>query len=172
VRHAASHLIDPLGRDLAAAVEWWELPSLVGPWDQDPKDGDPAETLTWPVAVVGEGPPLLLLHGFDSCFLEFRRLVPLLAKEHQLVIPDLFGFGFTPRPAGAAYNPPGVLAHLGAVLAQIGEDGKEHPIAYYSKKLLESEQKWDIWEREMSACVWAADKCRMYLLGNEFRPSH
>jgi hypothetical protein len=49
------------------------------------------------------------------------------------------------------------------VLAQIGEDGKEHPIADNSKKLLESEQKWD-----MSACVWAADKCRMYLLGNEF----
>jgi hypothetical protein len=56
----------------------------------------------------------------------------------------------------------------GAVLAQVGEDGREHPIAYYSKKLLESEQKWDIWEREMSACVWAADKCRAYLLGNEF----
>jgi transposase InsO family protein len=50
----------------------------------------------------------------------------------------------------------------------VGEDGREHPIAYYSKKLLESEQKWDIWEREMSACVWAADKCRAYLLGNEF----
>ena len=71
------------------------------------------------MAVVGQGPPLLLLHGFDSCFLEFRRLVPLLAQEHQLVIPDLFGFGFTPRPAGAAYNPQAVLTHLEAVLARI-----------------------------------------------------
>ena len=119
VRHAASHLIDPLGRDLAAAVEWWELPSLVGAGDRDPKDGDPAETLTWPVAVIGQGPPLLLLHGFDSCFLEFRRLVPLLAPTDQLFIPDLFGFGFSPRPAGAAYNPQAVLAHLEAVLARI-----------------------------------------------------
>ena len=56
----------------------------------------------------------------------------------------------------------------GAVLAQVGEDGKEHPIAYYSKKLLESEQNWNIWERECSCCVWAADKCRPYLLGNKF----
>jgi pimeloyl-ACP methyl ester carboxylesterase len=136
VRHAARHLIDPLGRDLAAAVEWWELPGLVGsgaengnpkegnpkngnPTDGDPRDSDPGEALSWPVAVVGQGPPLLLLHGFDSCFLEFRRLVPLLAPSHQLFIPDLFGFGFSPRPAGADYSPKGVLTHLEAVLAQI-----------------------------------------------------
>ena len=126
VRHAARHLVDPLGRDLAAAVEWWDLPGLVGlgaeigtPRDGDARDGNPAESLRWPVAVVGQGPPLLLLHGFDSCFLEFRRLVPLLAPSHQLFIPDLFGFGFSPRPAGADYSPRGVLAHLEAVLARI-----------------------------------------------------
>jgi pimeloyl-ACP methyl ester carboxylesterase len=50
------------------------------------------------VAVLGEGPPLLLLHGFDSSFLEFRRLAPLLAGGATLLIPDLFGFGFTPIP--------------------------------------------------------------------------
>jgi pimeloyl-ACP methyl ester carboxylesterase len=121
VRHAARHLIDPLGRELAATVEWWELASLEGRGaeDRNPKDGDPTEALSWPVAVVGQGQPLLLLHGFDSCFLEFRRLVPLLAPSHQLFIPDLFGFGFSPRPAGADYSPKGVLAHLEAVLAQI-----------------------------------------------------
>ena len=115
VRDAAATLLDPLGRNLAAAVQWWNLPELAG---TGPGDWALAEA-GWPVAVVGQGPPLLLLHGFDSCFLEFRRLVPLLTQEHQLVIPDLFGFGFTPRPAGAAYNPQGVLAHLGAVLARI-----------------------------------------------------
>jgi pimeloyl-ACP methyl ester carboxylesterase len=110
VRHAATELLDPLGRSLAAAVQWWELPELAGAEQ---------EAETWPVAVIGQGPPLLLLHGFDSCFLEFRRLVPLLAQEHQLVIPDLFGFGFSPRPAGADYSPKGVLAHLEALLERI-----------------------------------------------------
>ena len=110
VNHAALSLLDPLGRSLAAAVQWWELPDLARP-------GSRAER--WPVAVVGQGPPLLLLHGFDSCFLEFRRLVPLLAADHQLFIPDLFGFGFSPRPAGADYNPQGVLTHLEALLARI-----------------------------------------------------
>ncbi len=108
VRDAAAQLLDPLGRSLAAAVQWWDLPVLAG-----------SAAESWPVAVVGQGPPLLLLHGFDSCFLEFRRLVPLLAPDHQLVIPDLFGFGFTPRPADADYSPKGVLAHLEALLARI-----------------------------------------------------
>ena len=108
LHQAALNLLDPLGRSLAAAVQWWDLPGLT-------EDG----ALRWPVAVIGQGPPLLLLHGFDSSFLEFRRLVPLLAQEHQLFIPDLFGFGFTPRPPGVDYSPRAVLAHLEAVLSQI-----------------------------------------------------
>ncbi|MFN9645118.1 MAG: alpha/beta fold hydrolase [Cyanobacteriota bacterium] len=105
VRQAATTLLDPAGRDLAARVRWWPLPAL----------DSPPEAL-WPVAVTGQGPPLLLLHGFDSSFLEFRRLAPLLAAHHTLVIPDLYGFGFTPRPANGAYGAEGVLRHLDALL--------------------------------------------------------
>lgn len=105
---AARSLRDPQGRALAAQVEWWPLPQLNGP--------DP-----WPVAVLGEGPPVLLLHGFDSSFLEFRRLAPLLAGGAQLFIPDLFGFGFSPRPAGGDYSPRGVLRHLEALVEAIGQ---------------------------------------------------
>jgi len=104
VQRAAASLLDPQGRALAAAVQWWTLPG----WP-----------LEWPVAVLGEGPPLLLLHGFDSSHLEFRRLAPLLAPQHQLFIPDLHGFGFCPRPSDGPYSPEGVLSHLEALLEQI-----------------------------------------------------
>jgi pimeloyl-ACP methyl ester carboxylesterase len=103
--HAAEHLLDPEGRALAAAVQWWSLPEL---------EGGP-----WPVAVIGEGPPLLALHGFDSSHLEFRRLAPLLAPHHQLFIPDLFGFGFCPRPLNSPYGPAAVLDHLEQVLQEL-----------------------------------------------------
>ena len=102
---AANTLLDPNGRHLAAAVQWWDLPRL---------DAGP-----WPVAVMGEGPPILALHGFDSSHLEFRRLAPLLAGRHQLFIPDLFGFGFCPRPVDAPYGPEAVLDHLQRVLEQV-----------------------------------------------------
>ena len=104
LERAAAELLDPQGRALAAAVQWWELPGWPG---------------SWPVAVLGQGPPLLLLHGFDSSHLEFRRLAPLLVDRHQLFIPDLHGFGFCPRPAGGTYTPGTVLDHLEAVLAEL-----------------------------------------------------
>jgi pimeloyl-ACP methyl ester carboxylesterase len=102
---AAHSLQDPEGRRLAAQVQWWTLPALTT-----------TPQLKWPVVVTGNGPPLLLLHGFDSSFLEFRRLAPLLAEDHTLIIPDLFGFGFSPRPANASFGPAAVLAHLRALL--------------------------------------------------------
>jgi len=104
VRQAAQGLLDPLGRELAAAVQWWPLPERKG---------------EWPVAVVGSGPPVLLLHGFDSSFLEFRRLAPLLAPHCQLFIPDLYGFGFTPRPAGGTFGPEPLLTHLEQLVASM-----------------------------------------------------
>ncbi|MEB3351557.1 MAG: alpha/beta fold hydrolase [Cyanobacteriota bacterium] len=106
LEQAARSLLDPQGRALAAAVQWWELPNL-------PEH--------WPVALLGQGPPVLLLHGFDSSLLEFRRLAPLLAIDHRLVIPDLHGFGFCPRPTGEAYGPAAVLAHLDALLQRVEE---------------------------------------------------
>ena len=106
LEHAAANLLDPQGRQLAAAVQWWQLDGL------DDR---------WPVAVLGEGPPLLLLHGFDSSLLEFRRLVPLLAAHHRLIFPDLYGFGFTPRPDDGDYSPRGVLTHLEALLAALSD---------------------------------------------------
>jgi hypothetical protein len=106
LERASRTLLDPLGQRLAAAVQWWELAPLAG---------------AWPVAVLGEGPPLLLLHGFDSSHLEYRRLAPLLAERHQLFIPDLHGFGFCPRPVGGRYTPEAVLVHLERVLEAVLE---------------------------------------------------
>ena len=101
-----SELLDPKARALADNLQWWDLPEL-------------GIDAPFPVAVIGQGPPLLLLHGFDSSFLEYRRLAPLLSQNFQLFIPDLFGFGFSPRPLDAIYGPAKVLDHLDAVLEHI-----------------------------------------------------
>lgn len=57
-------------------------------------------------------PPLLLLHGFDSSVLEFRRLLPLLAEHHKTWSIDLLGFGFTERPPALAFDPAAIKTHL------------------------------------------------------------
>ena len=99
-------LLDPKASSLADHLQWWDLPEL-------------GIDAPFPVAVIGQGPPLLLLHGFDSSFLEYRRLAPLLSQNFQLFIPDLFGFGFSPRPLDAIYGPTKVLDHLDSVLEHI-----------------------------------------------------
>ena len=106
-------LLDPLAKDLADKVEWWELKGV----SRNNSD-------LYPVAIAGKGPPIILLHGFDSSFLEFRRLVPLLIQHHQIIIPDLFGFGFCPRPEKALYGTEALIFHLTEVLACLPKESK------------------------------------------------
>ncbi|MBC1237890.1 alpha/beta fold hydrolase [Nostoc sp. 2RC] len=58
------------------------------------------------------GTPILLIHGFDSSVLEFRRLLPLLAGNNETWAVDLLGFGFTDRLSGIAYSPSAIKIHL------------------------------------------------------------
>jgi pimeloyl-ACP methyl ester carboxylesterase len=56
--------------------------------------------------------PLVLLHGFDSSLLEFRRLLPLLADHRQTWAMDLFGFGMTERLQDVAISTNAIKEHL------------------------------------------------------------
>lgn len=51
------------------------------------------------------GTPILLIHGFDSSLLEFRRLLPILAAQQSTYAVDLLGFGFTQRNLNIPLNP-------------------------------------------------------------------
>lgn len=56
--------------------------------------------------------PILLLHGFDSSLLEFRRLLPLFSQNRTVWAVDLLGFGFTERKLEISYNPDAIKTHL------------------------------------------------------------
>ena len=57
-----------------------------------------------------------MIHGFDSCFLEYRRLTPYLKNNNKLIIPDLYGFGFCPRSIGNKYGFKYLMKHLNSIL--------------------------------------------------------
>ncbi|MBI2882622.1 MAG: alpha/beta hydrolase [Candidatus Methylomirabilis oxyfera] len=48
--------------------------------------------------VTGDGPPLLLLHGFGGEIWMWERQVAALSKRYRLYIPDLLGYGYSDRP--------------------------------------------------------------------------
>ena len=98
-KSAKMSLLDPLGLYLANDVKWIKLNKN---WNSS----------SFPVVIGGEGQPLLLLHGFDSSFLEFRRIYQSLKQNFQVFIPDLLGFGFSPRCATNEYNPSKIISYL------------------------------------------------------------
>ncbi|MEG3439660.1 alpha/beta hydrolase [Pannus brasiliensis CCIBt3594] len=68
--------------------------------------------LTTHVRAGEGGTPFLLLHGFDSSLLEYRRLLPLLAEKRETLAVDLLGFGFTDRSPDVPVSPETIKTHL------------------------------------------------------------
>lgn len=58
---------------------------------------------------------------------------------------------------------------FGAILSQIGEDGKEHPICYISRQTSPAERNYSITELECGAVVWSLKKLHPYLAGAKFK---
>ena len=57
---------------------------------------------------------------------------------------------------------------VGAVLSQTDGEGVDHPVAYFSRKLLDREQKYSTIEKECLAIKLAVKAFQMYLLGRPF----
>ena len=52
----------------------------------------------------GEGPPLLLLHGYPQNHLMWHKVAPIFAEHHTVVAPDLRGYGDSGKPASDDLN--------------------------------------------------------------------
>lgn len=68
---------------------------------------------------VGEGPPVVLIHGFASSLENWVSVIPELKKSHRVLALDLRGFGWTDRP-NADYSPAAQAKLLKALLDERG----------------------------------------------------
>jgi pimeloyl-ACP methyl ester carboxylesterase len=75
--------------------------------------------LSFHVVDEGEGPPVLLLHGFpDSSAVWRNQIPPLVAAGHRVIAPDLRGFGQSDRPDGVeAYRMEQLIKDVLGILA-------------------------------------------------------
>jgi haloacetate dehalogenase len=56
--------------------------------------------------IGGNGPPLLLLHGFSETHVMWHRVAPELADRFTLIIADLPGYGWSDMPSSDAEHRP------------------------------------------------------------------
>ncbi len=69
---------------------------------------------------AGQGPPVLLLHGFGGCAYTWRYLIPPLAAAHRVLTLELKGYGLSDKPRDGHYA---VADQAGIVAAFIrGQD--------------------------------------------------
>ena len=74
--------------------------------------------------IGGEGPPLLLLHGFPQTHAMWHAVYPELSKRYTCVMPDLRGYGRSSCPpndrGNLAYSKRTMAADAVAVMAELG----------------------------------------------------
>ncbi|GLY72829.1 alpha/beta fold hydrolase [Actinoallomurus iriomotensis] len=72
------------------------------------------------VAVAGNGPAVLLLHGFPHTWRLWTEVLPGLARHHRVIAPDLRGLGATTRAADG-YDAGTLATDAEELLTALGE---------------------------------------------------
>ena len=75
-----------------------------------------AASIPWHVQRMGEGPPLLLLHGTGAATHSWRDLMPILARQFEVIAPELPGHGFTRSSPAHRLSLPGMAADVSQLL--------------------------------------------------------
>ena len=80
-----------------------------GPLPDEPADADFVEVDDTRVRYldVGEGPPVVLLHGFNATLNTWDPVIPELEEHHRVLALDMRGFGWSERPEDQDYSPQG-----------------------------------------------------------------
>jgi pimeloyl-ACP methyl ester carboxylesterase len=78
-------------------------------------DGSPVN-----VVALGDGPPLLFVHGLMGCWQNWLGQLPHFARSQRVIALDLPGFGASPLPASGEISIQGYARTLDALLAALG----------------------------------------------------
>jgi 4,5:9,10-diseco-3-hydroxy-5,9,17-trioxoandrosta-1(10),2-diene-4-oate hydrolase len=100
----------PVGRSAWLDVDWREHQCWMT------ADGDVVNAI-----MLGEGPPLVFVHGLSGCWQNWLEQLPVLARTHRVVTLDLPGFGSSPMPHGEI-SISRYARVLDALLGQLGID--------------------------------------------------
>ena len=69
--------------------------------------------------IGGHGAPVVLIHGFPETWYEWRHVMPALAENYTVIVPDLRGLGDSSKPS-TGYDGKTTAEDLNQLLSQLG----------------------------------------------------
>ena len=69
--------------------------------------------------IGGKGDPVVLLHGWPETWYSWRHVMPALAKNHTVIVPDLRGLGDSSKPP-TAYDGKTLAEDIHQLVTQLG----------------------------------------------------
>jgi pimeloyl-ACP methyl ester carboxylesterase len=72
-------------------------------------------------AVAGEGPLMLMLHGFPEFWYSWRHQIPAMSRRFKVAAPDMRGYNQTEKPRGVAnYRLERLMEDVAALIRALG----------------------------------------------------
>ena len=78
------------------------------------------------IVIGGDGPPLLLVHGWPENWYQYRALMPALARDFTVIAVDQRGMGLTEKPKGG-YDSATLANDLVALMDELGRVAGRRP---------------------------------------------
>jgi pimeloyl-ACP methyl ester carboxylesterase len=119
----------------------------------------------------GDGPSLLLVHGFPTASWDWHRVWPALATRFRLVALDMLGFGFSDKPRRHAYSILEQADLQEALLARLGV-ARAHVLAHDYGDSVAQELLARHLERRASGAPGLALESVVFLNGGLFPEAH
>jgi alpha-beta hydrolase superfamily lysophospholipase len=101
---------------------------------------------------AGNGPPVVLLHGFPETSYAWRHQIPVLARHYQVIAPDLRGYGETEK-AASGYDKRNMANDLPELMkaleirkiALVGHDRGARVATRFAKDHPDASIGWSCW---------------------------
>ncbi|ERN41675.1 putative hydrolase or acyltransferase (alpha/beta hydrolase superfamily) [Rubidibacter lacunae KORDI 51-2] len=112
----------------ATALDWWQATFPRGrQWVEVKSATGRPLRLAW--GEIGEGPPLLLMHGIGGWSYGYRQLIGPLSEHYRVICFDLTGHGCSDKPLDSD------VTHQGMECAQLIEALCDRPVAVLAQSL-------------------------------------
>jgi haloacetate dehalogenase len=76
------------------------------------------------LVIGGDGPPVLMLHGYPQTHVMWHKVAPLLARDYTVVCADLRGYGDSSKPRGVPghsnYSKRAMARDMAEMMAELG----------------------------------------------------